>query len=267
MASRTQLVAAVILLIIILAAACGEAVRRRGRLRVPAREFYTSAAFPLAPFNLWCARRSAGGDPPFPPMAVHFPRHEALRANWEKIRDEALAVRARGLATKIKGDRFFRSIADDRWKKFYIKWYGPAGADARAVCPETCALLEGLPEVKLAMFSILEPGARIRPHVGPFKGAVRYHLGLSCPPEARLLVDGTPYSWRDGEDVLFDDTYVHEVVNGSATQPRVVLFCDIERTMAGGLSAGFNRLVCGALGPLTTRTNDKTEARSKEGGA
>jgi beta-hydroxylase len=89
------------------------------------------------------------------------------------------------------------------------------------------------------------------------------HLGLSCPPEAAILVDGRRYSWRDGEDVLFDDTYVHEVANESATRPRVVLFCDVEARMAGPLSDWAARKACDLFGPLTTRANDKTEARSR----
>jgi beta-hydroxylase len=263
---RRQTLAILVVLAVILIACfafCGEAVRRQGRVRLAPREFYTSASFPLAPFNLWCARRTAGGDSPFPPMAAHFPRHGVLRASWEAIRDEALALHARGLAPKIKGDLFFRTIADDGWKRFYLKWYGPPGDDARALCPRTVALLEGLPEVRLAMFSILEPGARIRPHTGPFKASIRYHLGLSCPPEAQILVDSRPYSWRDGEDVLFDDTYVHEVLNGSSAKPRVVLFCDVERQMMGPLSNWVAQKACDLLGPLTTRANSKNETITK----
>lgn len=259
-----QVIALVVVLTILVAGLCAEAVRRQGAVRPRPRDFFRSSSALLAPFSLWCAGRSLGGAPPFPPMALHFPRHTALRDSWREIRDEALAVHAQGRAAKIKGDLFFTTIADDKWKRFYIKWYGPAGADARALCPRTCALLDALPEVRLAMFSILEPGAVIRPHTGPFKACLRYHLGLSCPPEAKITVDGAPYSWRDGEDVLFDDTYVHEVVNGSATRPRVVLFCDVERAMAGPASARFSRWVCGALGPLTTRANDKTEKASRE---
>jgi beta-hydroxylase len=260
---RCQILALVVVLIIVAAAACAEAVRRQGCIRPAPRDFYRSSSALLAPYSLWCARRSAGGAPPFPPMEVHFPRHTVLRDAWREIRAEALAIHAQGHAKKIKGDLFFTTIADDNWKRFYIKWYGPAGADARALCPRTCALLDALPEVHLAMFSILEPGAVIRPHTGPFKACLRYHLGLSCPPEARILVDGAPYTWRDGEDVLFDDTYIHEVANGSATQPRVVLFCDVERAMTGRVAARINHAICRAFGPLTTRANDKTEKASR----
>ena len=265
MRPRAQTAAAVVVLLAVAMAACGEAVRRQGRVRLPPAEFYRGAGAAMAPYTLWCGGRTWGGVSPFPRVGDQFPRHARLRDSWRQIRDEALAIYAGGFAPKIKGDLFFRKIADDKWKRFYIKWYGPPGADARALCPATCALLDSLPEVRLAMFSILEPGARIRRHSGPFRGAKRYHLGLSCPPGARILVDGVPYEWRDGEDVVFDDTFVHEVENRSATRPRVVLFCDVETRMRGPLSAWVNRKACDLLGPLTTRANDRAEAAAKKG--
>jgi beta-hydroxylase len=257
--ARRAALAMVVALLILAFGVCGEAIRRQGRVRPRPRAFYRSSGALLAPYNLWCARRSAGGSQPYPPMELHFPRHAVLRDSWREIRDEALAIHTQGHAKKIKGDMFFKTIADDGWKRFYIKWYGPAGADARALCPRTCALLDTLPEVQLAMFSILEPGSVITPHTGPFKACLRYHLGLSCPPEARITVDGVPYTWRDGEDVLFDDTYTHEVTNRAAGRPRVILFCDVARAMSGPVAARVNRAACRMLGPLTTRANDKTE--------
>ena len=80
------------------------------------------------------------------------------------------------------------------------------------------------------MFSILEPGKHIPRHIGFFKGVLRYHLALEVPDEGEcyILVGGEKYSWKEGEDVLFDDTYLHEVWNKSSKQ-RVVLFCDVLR--------------------------------------
>ena len=258
-----HIIALIFILIIIVIGACAEIVRCGGCIHRAAMSFFLGLGGVLSPYSLWCARKSAGGAQPFPPMAIHFPRHTYLRDNWEKIRAEALAIYTGGGAQKIKGERFFKTIADDGWKRFYIKWYGPAGADARALCPYTCSLLDDLPEVHLAMFSILEPGSVISPHSGSFKACLRYHLGLSCPPDAQILVDGIPYSWRDGEDVLFDDNYVHEVVNRSDTEPRIILFCDIERKMTTPIATRLNHAVCRTLGPLTTRSNDKTEKRSQ----
>lgn len=254
-----------ILLVLGVIFACSECIRRQGCEVIPLAPYYRNPGWILAPYNLWCKRKVEGWDCQFPPKEVHFPRHGLLEANWKTIRDEALAVYRGGQAGLIRGDPFFTKIADDGWRRFYFRWYGPILPEARALCPATSALLDALPEIRLAMFSFLAPGSKITVHTGPSKGAKRYHLGLSCPPEARIVVDGAPYSWKDGEGVVFDDTYVHSVDNPSATQARIVLFCDVDTKLRGKLANAVNKKLLSWLAPLTTRTNDTTE-RTASGG-
>jgi hypothetical protein len=61
------------------------------------------------------------------------------------------------------------------------------------------------------MFAELPPGAKLNPHRDPFAGSMRYHLGLATPNDDRCFieVDGERHSWRDGEGVIFDETYIH----------------------------------------------------------
>jgi len=252
------LVIIIIILIILILLISDEIIRHQGGTIVPIKNFYTSTLFPLSLYTIWCKSNTEGSDEPFPKLKDHFPRHHILKDNWKTIRDEALEIYNSGKASKIKNDLFFETIADNGWKKFYICWYGPIGEDAMKLCPKTCKLIEKLPEIKLAMFSILEPGSKIKPHVGPFKGAKRYHLGLSCPKGAKITVDGINYSWSNGEDVLIDDTYIHEVVNDS-DEVRVILFCDVVNTMSSESAQRINNKICDLLGPLTTRANSKNE--------
>lgn len=112
------------------------------------------------------------------------------------------------------------------------------------------------------MFSILEPGSKITPHAGPFKGCIRYHLGLNCPKNAYIKVDGIKYNWKNGKDILFDDTFVHEV-NNDSDELRIILFCDIERKMRDTFSQKINSKVIEYLAPLTTRINDFQEKQVK----
>ena len=53
-------------------------------------------------------------------------------------------------------------------------------------------------------------------------------------------MDGEPYSWRDGESVVFDETYVHEACN-KTQQNRIILFCDVERPLKWRWAEAFNR--------------------------
>ncbi len=182
-----------------------------------------------------------------------FPGHSRLDNQWPVIQEEAMRIWSRGMATDISDDLFFRHIVDSReWDKFYIKWYGKIDPLARHWAPKTVALIESDPSIKSAMFSILRPGAHIRAHKGPFRGALRYHLGLKTPSEkgCYILLNDQKYSWNDGEGVLFDDTYVHEVFNDSK-ETRIILFCDIERPLKSP-ARQVNKFVIDILAPFFT---------------
>ncbi len=70
----------------------------------------------------------------------------------------------------------------------------------------------------------------LAPHAGPQRAVLRYQLGLVVPePEAcELRVAGTLARWREGEGMLWDDTFEHSAAN-RGTRPRVVLFLDVQR--------------------------------------
>ncbi|HEN3647993.1 TPA: lipid A hydroxylase LpxO, partial [Yersinia enterocolitica] len=163
-----------------------------------------------------------------------FPELGVLRDNWLKIREEGKALME---AQQIKAsdkynDAGFNSFFKTGWKRFYLKWYEDSHPSAMTLCPHTTTLLKGLPSVKAAMFAELPDDSRLPRHRDPYAGSLRYHLGLITPNDDRCFidVDGTTYSWRDGEGVLFDETYIHYAENQSG-QDRLILFCDIERPM------------------------------------
>ena len=94
------------------------------------------------------------------------------------------------------------------------------------------------------MFASLPPGAKLVRHRDPYAGSLRYHLGLVTPnsPHCFIDVDGEPYYWKDGEAVVFDETYIHFAANNTDHQ-RIVLFCDIERPLHTKMMQGFNRWI------------------------
>jgi beta-hydroxylase len=61
--------------------------------------------------------------------------------------------------------------------------------------------------------------------------SLRYHLGLLTPnsPKCFMTLDGVEHSWFDGEELLFDQSYLHSAVN-QTDNIRVILFCDVEKT-------------------------------------
>ena len=121
----------------------------------------------------------------------------------------------------------------DNWKTFVMRAFGHRIDDNCAACPNTAALLDGLPGLQNAWFSILAPGYHIPPHRGPTKALVRCHLGLLIPAKAEscwIRVGDQVRHWEDGRCLLFDDTFEHEVRNDT-DESRVVLFLDVERPL------------------------------------
>lgn len=168
----------------------------------------------------------------------------ALDENWQLIREEAanLARAERIRAAANNDDAGFNSFFKTGWKRFYLKWYDAEHPSAAELCPRTVALLRQIPEVKAALFAVLPPGARLNPHRDPYAGSLRYHLGLDTPNSdgCFIEVDGQRYSWRDGQSVVFDETYIHWAEN-TTDQTRTILFCDLERPLKYRWAARFNR--------------------------
>ena len=158
-----------------------------------------------------------------------------LRSHWQAVRDEAIAVALQGEASPslstISPDH--RSIAEvDKWRSFFIWGYGYRIDDNADRCPRTAALVERIPGLNSAFFSILAPGTHIPRHRGVTKGLITCHLGLVVPRDGdvRMRVDDRIVRWAEGETLVFDDTYDHEVWNDTANT-RVVLLIQFERPL------------------------------------
>lgn len=176
-------------------------------------------------------------NPPFLDQEKIMPKHHLLKDNWETIRQElqvVLAHHMKEIPRFHEIDNIQRMIsANDGipWRVFMLKAYDNWVEENTQLAPRTTELLKQIPEIKTAMFSILEPGKHIPYHRGLYKGVYRYHLGLIVPQEGECLIinGGQKYYWKEGEDVLFDDTYRHAVWNNTEGT-RVVLFCDVLRS-------------------------------------
>ena len=119
-----------------------------------------------------------------------------------------------------------------KWKVFLLYYSGETPDLAKELCPETCAMLAGVPNIYKAFFSVLEPGKSIPAHRGPYRGYLRYHLGIKVPKESppSIRLKDQMYHWKEKESLLFDDTWDHEVINKSKEE-RVVLHIDLSRPL------------------------------------
>ena len=209
-------------------------VHFRGKVRMPFfRQLFDHSSI-MAPLNILIYLFSK-----VPTNAVYLPTStfsdlKILEDNWEIIRDEAQALSCmeKIRAAEKNDDAGFNSFFKSGWKRFYLKWYDANHPSAEQFCPKTVALLRRTPSVKAAMFAELAPGGKLNLHRDPFAGSMRYHLGLITPNDDRCFIEvnGERHSWRDGQGVLFDETYMHWAQNGSDVN-RIIIFCDIERPM------------------------------------
>ena len=205
----------------------------RGKVRFGFMRSLTDYQVLLAPINslLYIFLKVKAGA--FIPV-MQFSELKPLQDNWEVIRQEALSLHDDGAITAATGynDIGFNSFFRTGWKRFHLYWYGKEMPSAQASCPKTVALLKSMPSIKAAMFASLPPGATLVRHRDPYAGSFRYHIGLVTPndPKCFIEVDGERYFWKDGEPVMFDETYIHFAANETDRQ-RIVLFCDIERPL------------------------------------
>jgi beta-hydroxylase len=195
------------------------------------------------PVNRWIARQSLIGDEPFVDPRV-VPGLSELGEHWRDIRAELLPLleerRSIPALGEISPDH--RKIAHDRhWKSFFFTGYGFRAAQNHARCPTTSALLDKVPGLVVAFFSIMEPGTHVPLHRGVTKAWLNCHLGMVVPDgpgRCAMEVAGQSVEWREGEWLVFDETHRHQVWN-ERPSPRVVLFLQVRRPMrlAGRLAA------------------------------
>ncbi|MCU1715901.1 lipid A hydroxylase LpxO [Pseudomonas sp. 5P_3.1_Bac2] len=229
-------------------------VHLRGRVRHKlSRQLSDHSSF-LAPINCFLYLFSKKPNRPFLDP-TEFPELQQLQDNWQEIRAEGQALLAAGAIKKSDqyNDVGFNSFFKTGWKRFYLKWYGDSHPSAMKLCPRTTELVQSIGSIKAAMFAELPPGSKLVRHRDPYAGSYRYHLGLETPnsPDCYIDVDGERYHWKDGEGVVFDETYIHYAENATE-QNRIILFCDVERPMqyawAGAFNRWFSRTVMAAAG-------------------
>ncbi|MFN4260109.1 MAG: aspartyl/asparaginyl beta-hydroxylase domain-containing protein [Gemmataceae bacterium] len=183
----------------------------------------------------------AGGSkrPAFFDITTTFPELNEITQNYLVIREEFEKVmnkqpRFQRYQDVDPGEAKITGLNPEKnWSVFMLYLLGHKPEVNRVHCPKTCAILDRIPNVIQAFFSILDPGKSIPEHEGPYLGYLRYHLGLRVPRDnpPKIIVNGQEYTWKAGEGVLFDDSHPHRVVNHSK-ETRAVLIVDVLRPMS-----------------------------------
>ncbi len=148
-----------------------------------------------------------------------------LEQHVEDIRDEFHAIDSLARQHPEK-----RLLGAGEWNVYKLYRGGVRHQENCAGCPVTTSLLDKLPHcgdwLGMAYFSVLQPGTRVKPHVGPTNGRIRYHLGLEVPEGPRLFVADQERTWQTDRCLVFDDSYRHWVTH-HGQQRRVVFIVDL----------------------------------------
>lgn len=112
-------------------------------------------------------------------------------------------------------------------------WLWKDGAVAEGMdklCPAALAALALAPQpvipgrAPLALFSRLTPGTHIQPHHGMLNTRLICHLPLIVPDGCGLRVGAETRGWREGELLIFDDSFEHEAWNRGTSDRSILLF-------------------------------------------
>lgn len=152
-----------------------------------------------------------------------------LQAHWKVIRDEALMVLTEDGHFEGESEQLLH-VGD--WKQLVLFTRGQKMLGNCGKTPATCRLIEQFTEARSCTrgqvkFSVLDPGTHIWPHCGPTNCRLRAHLALAAEEEQTWLrVAEEKQSWTEGQWLIFDDSFEHEVWH-EGSEPRLVLIVDI----------------------------------------
>jgi hypothetical protein len=123
---------------------------------------------------------------------------------------------------------------DPKWGAYYFWRNGEIVPENAARCPVTMQALQHAPmplidqRSPIALWSLLKPDTHIQPHHGLLNTRLICHIPLIVPQGCALRVGNETRSWREGEALIFDDSFEHEAWNKSDAT-RVILLFEIWR--------------------------------------
>jgi len=166
-----------------------------------------------------------------------FPWTKKLEQNTDIIREDFLKLwnesSVDNIDVTVLSEEQIPVVNKDNWFAIPFYIWGTKFSIMHELAPRTGKLLEEIPDITTANFSILKPGAVIKPHYGVINGYVRYHLGIIVPKDytkCTFQVRDIKYHWREGESMMFDHRHQHQAWNES-DELRVVLLVDTIRPL------------------------------------
>lgn len=184
------------------------------------------------------------------PLEAQYP---AIRAELEALLPQASGRERVFDSAALERDNLRGSHGPPGWDGYYFYRHGQRRDDNCERCPATALALDALPLSRVpghgpeVLFSVFTPGTHLLPHRGVTNTRLVAHLPLIVPPDCALRVGGELHAWREGQVVVFDDTYEHEAWNRSDST-RVVLIFDVWNPHLTGAECAALATLVGAIG-------------------
>ena len=124
------------------------------------------------------------------------------------------------------------NVPNNDWKNWGLMYKDVALGKNAELCPLTTAMLNTIPGIRIAGFSLMTPNSVIDPHTdttGIKYGSLAYHLGIDVPDKDScfLIVNGEKKSEENGKVIIFDSTYIHSAYN-ITDKERCILYIDFQ---------------------------------------
>lgn len=175
-------------------------------------------------------------NPKFFYDSAQFPFLKPLLDNFDVIRKELLDIIAAGKENQWMNTfpHYVKSEQHKAWKVFSFLFFNMKLPNNAKLCPKTAELIYSIPEILSCDYSYMNPGTHVLPHKGYSRMVLRCHIALIVPDEelCALRVGNEIKHWKEGELMIFDDSFEHEAWNKSDKR-RVVLMFDIPNPLWG----------------------------------
>ena len=177
-----------------------------------------------------------------------FPWAKILEENWQSIQKEMQQVLdyPENLEHKnrwfLAHPHYVKSDSKNGWKTYEFYFFGIKQLNHCLNCPKTYELLQQIPELVTAQFSVLSPQTKVEPHKGYTTMVLRNHLALEIPSQelCKIKIEDEETSWTEGKLITFDDSKMHEAWNLS-NKRRIVLMIDVANPEGKYSSKEINR--------------------------
>merc|ERR1712013_677576 len=167
-----------------------------------------------------------------------------LKENWKTVYEEGLELKTK----EVRWIEDKRLIETGSWNQLQLSFIGtsnsfypvlfivgksadkegnPSIRDICTIAPTTCSLVTGMPSAFCtSKWSVLGPNSHIGLHCSPTNARLRIHLGLKVPEGCGMRIGDKEVAWKEGEIMIFDDSFEHEVWN-NGTEERTIFILDI----------------------------------------